>query len=81
MTITHPAPGDLGIELSSPSGTRSILLNIRNGFAAAAGLKMTLVSNVFYGEASAGVWTLKVVDGRAGNAGTLDQWKIRVLGH
>ncbi len=81
VTITHPAPGDLGIELSSPSGTRSILLNIRNGFAAAAGLKMTLVSNVFYGEASAGVWTLRVVDGRAGNAGTLDQWKIRVLGH
>ncbi|MEY2668486.1 MAG: hypothetical protein RJA59_1124 [Pseudomonadota bacterium] len=81
VTITHPRPGDLGIELTSPSGTRSILLNIRNGLAAAPGLKMTLVSNAFYGEPSAGVWTLKVVDGRAGNSGTLDEWKLRVLGH
>jgi subtilisin-like proprotein convertase family protein len=81
VTITHPRPGDLGIELTSPSGTKSILLNIRNGFAAAPGLQMTLVSNLFYGEPSAGGWTVKVVDGRASDVGTLDQWEIRVLGH
>ncbi len=81
VTITHPQPGDLGIELTSPSGTRSILLNIRNGFAAAPGLQMMAVSNLFYGEPSAGQWTVKIVDGRASDVGTLDQWKIRVLGH
>jgi subtilisin-like proprotein convertase family protein len=81
VTITHPQPGDLGIELMSPSGTKSILLNIRNGFAAAPGLQMTLVSNLFYGEPSAGSWTVKIVDGRLKDVGTLDQWKIRVLGH
>ena len=81
VVVTHPQPGDLGIELTSPSGTRSILLNIRNGFAAAPGLQMTAVSNLFYGEPSAGQWTVKIVDGRASDVGTLDQWKIRVLGH
>ncbi|MCO4755933.1 MAG: S8 family serine peptidase, partial [Bacteriovoracaceae bacterium] len=30
VNITHPRPGDLGIELTSPSGTKSIILNINN---------------------------------------------------
>ena len=81
VTITHPMPSDLGFELVSPSGMKSILLNIRNGYVGSTGWKMTLISNAFYGETSAGAWTLKVVDGRALNVGTLDQWKLRVLGH
>ena len=81
VSITHPAPGDLGIELVSPSGTRSILLNIRNGFAPNTGLEMVLETNAFYGEDARGSWTVKVVDGRPTHVGTLDQWKIRVFGH
>ena len=81
VTVTHPAPGDLGIELRSPSGSKSILLNIRNGFAPAAGLLMVAESNLFYGEPAAGDWTVKVVDGFAADVGTLDQWKIRIFGH
>lgn len=81
VAITHPRPSDLGIELTSPSGTRSILLNIRNGFADASGLQMVLTSSMFYGEPAAGTWTLRVVDGRAGGVGTLDQWYVRVVGH
>ncbi len=81
VTVTHAAPGDLGIELRSPSGSRSILLNIRNGFAPAPGLLMVAGSNLFYGEPAAGDWTVKVVDGFAADAGTLDQWKIRIFGH
>ena len=81
VTAEHPAPGDLGIELRSPSGSRSILLNIRNGFAPAPGLLMVAESNLFYGEPAAGDWTVKVVDGFAADVGTLYQWKIRIFGH
>ena len=78
--ITHARPGDLGIELTSPSGTRSVLLNIRNGFGPAAGLSFTLASSAFYGEPAAGNWTVRIVDGLEGTSGTLDRWSIRVYG-
>ncbi len=81
VDITHPMPGDLGIELTSPSATKSILLNIRNGFGTATDLVFVLESNAFYGEAAKGSWTVKIVDGRAGNSGTLNGWKIRIFGH
>jgi len=84
VTATHPAIGDLGIELVSPLGTRSVLKNIRDGFAGSANLNgMVLLSNAFYGENPAGVWTIKVVDGSGVNAtaGTLTGWSIRVFGH
>jgi subtilisin-like proprotein convertase family protein len=86
VSATHPYPGDLGIELTSPAGTKSILLNIRNGFQAPTGLDagldgMVLESNTFYGENSVGAWTVKVVDGWGGDTGTLTNWTIRVFGH
>ena len=84
VTATHPAIGDLGIELKSPSNTTSVLKNIRDGFAGSANLSgMVLLSNAFYGENPAGVWTIKVVDGSGVNttAGTLTGWSIRIYGH
>jgi len=83
VSATHPATGDLGIELLSPLGTRSVLKNIRDGFAGSTNLSgMMLLSNAFYGENPAGVWTLKVVDGSGVNttAGTLTGWTLRVYG-
>jgi len=84
VTATHPAAGDLGIELLSPLGTRSVLKNIRDGFFTSADLNgMVLLSNAFYGENPVGAWTLKVVDGSGVNAtaGTLTNWTLRVYGH
>jgi subtilisin-like proprotein convertase family protein/subtilisin family serine protease len=85
VDATHPSAGDLGIELISPSGTRSVLKNIRDGFTGSADLNGTVfLSNAFYGEdASAGTgdWTIKVVDGAVGNIGTLTGWTLRVYGH
>ena len=81
VTTLHAAPGDLGFELVSPAGTRSVLLTIKNGFAHASGLQMVLTSNAFYGETASGTWTLKAVDGVATNVGTLVDWKIRIYGH
>ena len=83
VNITHGRPGDLAIELTSPSGTKSILLNAFNSFMIPydssdspvwiADLDdMVLLSNAFYGENSQGLWTLKVIDALNGSTGT--QW-------
>ncbi len=81
VSATHVFSGDLGIELISPSGTRSVLKNIRDGFGVSANLSnMVLLSNAFYGENPTGTWTIKVVDGFAIGAGTLTSWAIRVYG-
>jgi len=82
VSATHTYSGDLGIELTSPSATRSVLKNIRDGFDSSADLNgMVLLSNAFYGENPAGTWTIKIVDGNPGDTGTLTSWKIRVFGH
>ena len=74
-TFSHARPGELGFEIVSPSGTRSIVLAPNNimllaerdnqlpVWKAAVKLDLPLVSNAFYGESSSGVWTLRVVDG------------------
>jgi subtilisin-like proprotein convertase family protein/subtilisin family serine protease len=82
VSITHTFTGDLGIELTSPLGTRSVLKNMADQFAGDQNLSnMVLLSNAFYGENPAGTWTIKVVDGLAGDIGTLTNWAIRVYGH
>ena len=81
VKLVHPRPGDLGLELTSPDGSTSILLNIRNGFIPATGVEMYFLSHLFYGESAAGNWTLKVVDGLTGERGTLDFWQLRIYGH
>ncbi len=82
VSVTHPFTGDLGIELISPKGTRSVLKNIRDQFGNSANLSnMVLLSNAFYGENPTGSWTIKVVDGAPADTGTLDNWAIRVYGH
>ncbi|CAM9939838.1 unnamed protein product [Chrysoparadoxa australica] len=81
VNITHGRPGDLGIELTSPSGTKSILMNINNALLipddsggspvwVADLTDFVMASNAFYGENSRGIWTLKVIDGLSGSTGT-----------
>jgi subtilisin-like proprotein convertase family protein len=84
VSATHSYTGDLAIELVSPAGTKSILKNIRDGFASANLTDMALASNAFYGETGNGTWTLRVVDGQSAtntSGGTLTNWKIVVYGH
>jgi subtilisin family serine protease len=56
------------IELSSPSGTKSILLHAANGFTNAAIVNSRFESNAFYGEPVNGLWTLRFLDFCAGSA-------------
>jgi subtilisin-like proprotein convertase family protein len=86
LQVTHVQSGQVGVELTSPSGTKSILLNINNALLMAStpdsDLDVTLTSHAFYGENASGTWTLKLIDGKADTvSGTLDQWAINILGH
>ena len=91
IKATHSRSGTLGVELVSPSGTRSILLNINNALMAPlngnssnspdADLDVVLITHAFYGEDASGTWTLKVVDGlNDALTGTLNEWSLNVLG-
>jgi subtilisin-like proprotein convertase family protein len=80
VKITHPYTGGLGIKLTSPRGTKSILLNVFNGFDNDDNLDMYLASNAFYGESSQGEWKINVVD-ISNHKGTLNSWKIKFFGH
>jgi subtilisin-like proprotein convertase family protein len=82
VSVAHNAVGDLGIELVSPGGTRSVLKNIRDGFGTSDNLDgMVLLSNAFYGEDPKGTWVMTVVDGGTLGTGTLKGWSIRIYGH
>lgn len=79
--------GDLGIELISPSGTRSVLMSAHNVFQTSTQVDgLLLASNAFNEEPAQGVWTLRVVDvnGRqaadASAQAVLAHWSLRVHG-
>ena len=77
VNITHPETNDLGIHLTSPSGTESILNPIFNdALAGNADLNWTLLSNAFYGESPNGEWTLRVVDAATEDEGNLNEWSL-----
>ena len=78
IEVTHPDPRELGVELTSPAGTRSILNPVFNHALNGADnpLDWTLLSNAFYGESPSGDWTLNVIDAAAGNTGSLDAWSL-----
>lgn len=83
VNITHPAVFELGIELVSPSGTRSVLKNILDGYDSPDLANQVFLSNAFYGENPAGSWTIRVVDGFNFDTsnGMLVDWAIRIYGH
>ena len=79
--------GDLGIELVSPRGTRSVVMNAHNAFQKSSeAYSLVLSSNAFNEENAAGPWTLRVVDvnGRlatdASGQAILDDWSLRIYG-
>ena len=81
ISTDHTHMGDLGVELTSPSGTTSKLLLINSNIQHAGLTDYTLLTNAFYEESSAGDWTIKVIDGAASDVGQLTSWKIKVSGH
>lgn len=79
--VTHSDISELALELTSPSGTKSIVVNARNSLSGLSDyVEETFLSNAFYQESSAGNWTLKIVDAKAGNSGTLTSFKLNFVG-
>ncbi len=82
VSITHNDISQLALELTSPSGMRSILVNMHNALTNVHDYTGDVfLSNAFYQERSEGIWTLKVIDGRADSvSGTLTSWSINFTG-
>ncbi|NUN07277.1 MAG: S8 family serine peptidase, partial [Bdellovibrio sp.] len=79
--VTHANIADLALELTSPGGTKSIVINLNNSLRGIANYQgEVFLSNAFYQEMSQGNWTLKVVDGKATNSGTLTRWSLNFTG-
>ena len=78
IEVTHTNLRELGVELTSPAGTRSIVNPVFNHALNGVDnpLDWTVLSNAFYGEPPTGEWTLNVIDAAEGNTGTLDAWSL-----
>lgn len=80
VEIDHPFISDVGLELTSPSGTVSKILKINSNIKDRGLYGYMLLSNAFYGENSQGAWSIKVLDGKGGNTGRLTSWELKVNG-
>lgn len=80
VQIQHPAPQDLEIILTSPSGTQSVLANPGGMLFYGDYSDWVFTSTRHWGESSAGDWTLTVRDRASGTTGTLQSWQITVYG-
>ena len=79
--ISHTAIGDLVIKLVSPSGTESTLIERPGGAGNTYNnMNFTFTANNFWGEESAGTWTLKVYDMKGTEIGTLNNWDLMITG-
>jgi hypothetical protein len=74
------------VELTSPSGTKSILMHAANGFANASVVNSRFLSNAFYGEPVNGNWILTFYDfcgisGSPTQLSTADPQLLMIVGH
>lgn len=81
VNITHQFPSEIGIELTSPTGMISQLMLINSGIVGENLIDTQFLSNAFYGENSAGNWTIKIIDSMPSDTGILNSWKIKFFGH
>ncbi len=77
----HDFPNDLGVDLISPEGTRSVVSQV---FDEALAVKemgtftWRMLTNAFYGENPNGDWQLEVFDGDTDDVGRLITWRVRI---
>jgi subtilisin family serine protease len=69
------------VELTSPRGTKSIVMHANSAHTAAATGGVRMVSNAFYGEPAAGNWSLKFIDTCGGNTLSITPQQLTIRGH
>mgnify|MGYP002526774569 FL=1 len=81
LTIDHTWIGDLTVNLTSPDGTTSTLVN-RPGFGAVSGNNIDFTFNTVahWGETGQGTWTLSVSDVATFDTGALRDWDLSFYG-
>lgn len=80
VDVSHEFPAEVVIQLTSPSGTESILNPIyNNALVGDDFIRLRVLSNAFYGESPNGEWTLKVVDAAEDDTGQLNSWGLRLF--
>ena len=82
IRLNHAAPKEVGIEITSPSGTLSTITYVntevtKNGID---GNKVFYLTNAFYGEKTNGDWLVKFIDGKAGGTGSADYIGLHFTG-
>ena len=80
LTLTHANINDLRIELISPEGTRSIVLDVGTGVNSLANNTWTFGTDALRGELSNGTWTIKITDTRTGAVGSVASYRLDVYG-
>ncbi len=80
FSATHTYENDIRLVLTSPGGTVSELLPGRPANAGQNFVDWTVSSTHFYGESSAGTWTLSVQDMATQDTGTLDSFTLTLYG-
>lgn len=77
--IQHPYRGDIEIEIVSPSGTSSRLMESHQD-GGADYLDWTFMSTHFWGEPAMGSWVVKVSDDALADVGTLNSLTLTLYG-
>lgn len=81
VDILHPNRGDLRITLTSPDGTVNIVMDRPlNGTETGDNLLFRFGSNAFWGENSAGTWTVTITDASGNNVGTVRSLNLAAYG-
>jgi subtilisin-like proprotein convertase family protein/subtilisin family serine protease len=78
LTINHSHAQQLDIQLVSPSGTSSTLIQKHSSSTNYNDWMFTSVRH--WGESSDGQWVLEIKDLSSGDSGTLKQWQLIVYG-
>jgi subtilisin-like proprotein convertase family protein len=78
FNATHTYRGDLGLTLTSPDGTKSVLSEAHND--SGDDYAWTFTSARHWGELTGGDWVLNVADLVAADAGTWTSWSLSFFG-
>ena len=76
VDLTHSYPYDLTIRLTSPGGRSLVLLT--EDTSSMGGIQRTFDVPGVIGDEAMGDWTLSVIDGAAGDSGTLNEWSMQI---